>query len=83
MSFEDHHHRDCYEQRIAEPFDQMLSAAWSVRPLPPKDLNKLTLLKLLYIRIGGGLSNDELAWLTKLARKGGWKPAKAEDTVNA
>jgi len=62
-----------------EPFAQMLSAAWQAQPRSTKELTALGQIKKAYRTVGVGLSNDELAWLTRLAKRGGWRPPKGAD----
>jgi hypothetical protein len=54
----------------------MLSAAWNAKGRTQKDLIALCQIKKQYRKDCIGLSNEELAWLTKLAKRGGWRPAQ-------
>lgn len=67
-----------------QPLDKMISAAWLAPGLTTYELTTLSNIKRAY-RSGDGfcLSDDTLAWLTKLARKGGWKPAKQKESQHA
>jgi hypothetical protein len=65
------------------PLDDMLAAAWAVRPLSTTDVSKLAWTKRWYRASSVGLTDDELQWLTRLAKRGGWKPARHRDAANA
>ena len=64
------------------PLDDMLSAAWKATPLSTADVSKLARTKRWYRAYGVGLTDDELAWLTKLAKRGGWRPARHREAAN-
>ena len=65
------------------PLDDMLSAAWAVRPLSAADVSKLAWTKRWYRASSVGLTDDELQWLTRLAKRGGWKPAGHREAAHA
>lgn len=65
------------------PLDELLSAAWAVRPLSTDDVSKLARAKRWYRLHGVGLSKEDLRWLTRLAKRGGWRPSIVKGAQHA